>query len=300
MQIFPEAGAYRAPSGTGLNDYTVHLASDDLSLGTYSIPAGGTDDQTPHTEDEIYVVKTGRATLVTDSGTGEVGPGSVIYVPAGETHRFTDVTEDLALIVVFAPPYGSRAQPPPDLRLLRLTRPQPQPARTAPAPPAAPRPGRRTPACAVLAGMVDRYRAWTTPVTSSMPRRASSSARSLPGSPAWPFTHFQSISCGPIAAVSRRHRSSFLTGFLAEVSQPLRCQPWIHLVIPSSRYLLSVYKVTVVGRCSASSAWMAAISSIRLFVVCASPPYSSFSRPAPWSTTPHPPGPGLPLHAPSV
>jgi len=81
----------------------------DLSVGTYSIPAGGTDDQEPHTEDEIYVVKSGQATLVTDSGTAPVGPGSVIYVPAGETHRFTDVTEDLALIVVFAPPYGSRS-----------------------------------------------------------------------------------------------------------------------------------------------------------------------------------------------
>ena len=109
MQIFAEAGTYRAPSGTELNDYTEHLISEDLSLGTYSIPAGGTDDQSPHTEDEIYVVRTGRATLVTDSGTAPVAPGSVIYVPAGETHRFTDVTEDLALIVVFAPPYGSRA-----------------------------------------------------------------------------------------------------------------------------------------------------------------------------------------------
>jgi mannose-6-phosphate isomerase-like protein (cupin superfamily) len=109
MQIFAAAGTYTAPAGTELNDYTVHLDSDDLSLGTYSIPAGGTDDQGPHTEDEIYVVKTGRATLVTDSGTAPVAPGSVIYVPAGETHRFTDITEDLALIVVFAPPYGSRS-----------------------------------------------------------------------------------------------------------------------------------------------------------------------------------------------
>ena len=30
----------------------------------------------------------------------------MIYVPAGEQHRFTDVTEDLGLIVIFAPPYG--------------------------------------------------------------------------------------------------------------------------------------------------------------------------------------------------
>jgi mannose-6-phosphate isomerase-like protein (cupin superfamily) len=55
------------------------------------------------------VVQAGRATLVTPAGTAAVGPGSVVFVPAGETHRFTDITEDLALVVVFAPPYGSRA-----------------------------------------------------------------------------------------------------------------------------------------------------------------------------------------------
>jgi mannose-6-phosphate isomerase-like protein (cupin superfamily) len=111
MQIFAEAGAYRPPPSGEPNDWIVHLNTGDLSLGTYSIPAGGVDDQTPHTEDEIYVVKTGQATLVTPSGTAPVGPGSVIYVPAGEEHRFTDVTDDLALIVVFAPPYGSRSLP---------------------------------------------------------------------------------------------------------------------------------------------------------------------------------------------
>jgi mannose-6-phosphate isomerase-like protein (cupin superfamily) len=109
VQIFAEAGTYTAPSGAEPNDWAVHLNTNDLSLGTYCIPAGGVDDQSPHTEDEIYMVKAGRATLVTDSGTAAVAPGSVIYVPAGETHRFTDVTENLALIVIFAPPYNSRA-----------------------------------------------------------------------------------------------------------------------------------------------------------------------------------------------
>jgi mannose-6-phosphate isomerase-like protein (cupin superfamily) len=69
---------------------------------------GGVDDQRPHTEDEVYVVQTGRGRLVTDSGVAEVGPGSVVYVPAGEAHRFTDVAEDLAVLVLFAPPYESR------------------------------------------------------------------------------------------------------------------------------------------------------------------------------------------------
>ena len=112
MRVITEAGIYSPPPAgqdpAAPNDWVVHLDSDHLSLGTYSVPAGGLDDQGPHTEDEIYVVRSGRATLVTDSGTAKVGPGQVIFVPAGETHRFTEITEDLTVIVVFAPPYGSR------------------------------------------------------------------------------------------------------------------------------------------------------------------------------------------------
>jgi mannose-6-phosphate isomerase-like protein (cupin superfamily) len=66
------------------------------------------DDQTPHLEDEIYVVVRGRAQLATATGTVRVRPGTVVYVPAGERHAFTDVAEDLALLVIFAPAEGSR------------------------------------------------------------------------------------------------------------------------------------------------------------------------------------------------
>jgi len=108
MRVIAQAGTFTPPDRSEPNHWIVHLDSDDLSVGTYSIPAGGLDDQTPHTEDEIYVVRSGRATLVTSSGTAEVGPGSVVYVPAMEAHRFTEILEDLALLVIFAPPYGSR------------------------------------------------------------------------------------------------------------------------------------------------------------------------------------------------
>jgi len=81
----------------------------DLSVGTYCIPAGGTDEQSPHTEDEIYIVTAGRARLVAGGQEAEVRPGSVIYVPADEVHRFTDIAEDLAVVVVFAPAEYSRA-----------------------------------------------------------------------------------------------------------------------------------------------------------------------------------------------
>ena len=111
MRVIAQAGTFTPPDGGEPNHWIVHLDSDDLSVGTYSIPAGGVDDQTPHTEDEIYVVQSGRATLITTSGIVDVGPGSVVFVPAGERHRFTEVSEDLALLVVFAPPYGSRGEP---------------------------------------------------------------------------------------------------------------------------------------------------------------------------------------------
>lgn len=109
MRIIDGAGRY---SEGRPNHFVEHLRVPDLSVGTYSIPAGGVDDQTPHTEDEIYVVTAGRARLVTDSGTADVGPGDVAFVPAGEAHRFVDVTEDLALVVVFGPAYRTRAGSP--------------------------------------------------------------------------------------------------------------------------------------------------------------------------------------------
>jgi mannose-6-phosphate isomerase-like protein (cupin superfamily) len=107
MQIIEGAGAYTVP-GEGPSHWAEHFRVPDLSVGTYSIPAGGVDDQTPHLEDEVYVVVRGRAQLETATGTAGVGPGTVVYVPAGERHTFTQVTEDLALLVIFAPAEGPR------------------------------------------------------------------------------------------------------------------------------------------------------------------------------------------------
>ena len=107
MVLIEGAGAFTAP-GSAPNHYVEQLRVDDLSVGTYSIPADGLDDQSPHAEDEVYVVSSGRGRLVTDEGSVAVEPGSVIYVPAGQAHRFTDIEEDLAIVVLFAPPYGSR------------------------------------------------------------------------------------------------------------------------------------------------------------------------------------------------
>ncbi|HZB47739.1 MAG TPA: cupin domain-containing protein [Mycobacteriales bacterium] len=109
MEHLPHAGRYAPPAAGEPNDYVEHLRSAALSLGTYSIPAGGVDDQVPHAEDEVYVVLAGRGACTAGGATVPVGPGTALFVPAGEEHRFHDVTEDLAVLVVFAPPYSGRS-----------------------------------------------------------------------------------------------------------------------------------------------------------------------------------------------
>lgn len=109
MQNLERAATYSAPpEGEGVH-WIEHLRSDLLSVGTYSIPAGGIDDQEPHTEDEIYFVASGAARFTSGDSTVEVGAGSTLFVPAREVHRFHDVTADLTLLVVFAPAEGTLA-----------------------------------------------------------------------------------------------------------------------------------------------------------------------------------------------
>lgn len=56
----------------------------------------------------IYVVVNGRGAVTAGGRTIDVGPGSTLFVPAGEDHRFHDVTEDMAVLVFFAPAYTGR------------------------------------------------------------------------------------------------------------------------------------------------------------------------------------------------
>ena len=61
----------------------------------------GTDPQTPHTRDEVYVVVAGRGRFVHGDKEDAFAPGDLLWVPAGVIHRFKDFTDDLALWVVF-------------------------------------------------------------------------------------------------------------------------------------------------------------------------------------------------------
>jgi|GEM_PF-326642 quercetin dioxygenase-like cupin family protein len=109
MQVIEAAGVFTRPVAPFGTHWAEQFRVPDLSVGTYSIPAGGTDDQDPHTEDEIYVVTAGRGSFEAGGNRVAVGPGSVIFVPANEAHRFADITQDLAALVLFGPAEGSRS-----------------------------------------------------------------------------------------------------------------------------------------------------------------------------------------------
>jgi mannose-6-phosphate isomerase-like protein (cupin superfamily) len=80
-----------------------------MSLGVYRLAKGADDPQTPHTEDEAYYVLSGRGILRVGERDHPVGPGTLAFVPARAEHRFHDITEDLDLLVFFAPAEGSGA-----------------------------------------------------------------------------------------------------------------------------------------------------------------------------------------------
>ncbi len=89
--------------------YLEFLHVPSLSMGIYRLPAGGVDPQSPHTEDEVYCVVSGKALIQVDDEDRSVGASSVVYVAANVPHRFHAIEEDLTLLVFFAPAEYSRA-----------------------------------------------------------------------------------------------------------------------------------------------------------------------------------------------
>ncbi len=83
--------------------YLEFLRVPDLSMGLYQLPAGGTDPQSPHTEDEVYYVVSGKAKIKVADEDRAVQAGSVVYVAKNVEHRFHSIEEDLTVLVFFAP-----------------------------------------------------------------------------------------------------------------------------------------------------------------------------------------------------
>ena len=83
--------------------YLEFLQVPDLSMGLYVLPTGGVDPQSPHTEDEVYYVVSGKAQIKVADEDRAVQAGSVVYVAKNVEHRFHSIEEELTVLVFFAP-----------------------------------------------------------------------------------------------------------------------------------------------------------------------------------------------------
>jgi len=80
-QLIQERGRTEKP-------YLEFLRVPDLSMGLYQLPAGGTDRQSPHTEDEVYYIVSGKAQIKVADEDHDVQTGSIVYVTKTVDHEF--------------------------------------------------------------------------------------------------------------------------------------------------------------------------------------------------------------------
>lgn len=66
----------------------------------------GHDPQTPHAQDEVYVVARGTATFWDGASRWAVSSGTLLFAAAGRPHRFEDFSADFAVWVAFYGPEG--------------------------------------------------------------------------------------------------------------------------------------------------------------------------------------------------
>lgn len=83
--------------------YLEFLRVPDLSMGLYVLKAGEKDPQQPHQEDEVYYIIQGKGKIYVDGEDRDVQAGSVVYVAKQLEHYFHSITQDLHILVFFAP-----------------------------------------------------------------------------------------------------------------------------------------------------------------------------------------------------
>ena len=101
-----------------LADVLARIEADDLRfhypirhgtmrLGVYT--PRDRDLQTPHDQDELYIVVGGAGTLVRGDERVAVKAGDALFMPAGMPHRFEGFGDDFVAWVVFWGPEGGEA-----------------------------------------------------------------------------------------------------------------------------------------------------------------------------------------------
>ncbi len=90
--------------------YHEFLRVPSMSAGVYRLCAGSIDPQSPHTEDEVYYVISGRGSIRVGAEDRSVAAGSIVFAPAAIEHRFHSIEEDLIVLVCFVPAEYSQAK----------------------------------------------------------------------------------------------------------------------------------------------------------------------------------------------
>ena len=84
--------------------YFYPIRHGSMRVGLYA--PRGHDPQSPHDQDEIYIVHKGTGTFRKGTETRSFEPGDVIFVEAGIDHRFETFSDDFETWVVFWGPKG--------------------------------------------------------------------------------------------------------------------------------------------------------------------------------------------------
>jgi mannose-6-phosphate isomerase-like protein (cupin superfamily) len=101
MRVTLEETLSRLPGPAG-ERYASVIDYGTLTVELYA--PRGTDPQTPHTRDEVYVVMAGTGCFIDGPDRYEFGPGDVLFVPANVPHRFEEFSDDLTLWAIFCSP----------------------------------------------------------------------------------------------------------------------------------------------------------------------------------------------------
>ncbi len=82
---------------------------DALRHGSMSVEVfapRGSDRQTPHEQDELYIIAAGSARFEHDGVFSIAQTGDALFVPAGDDHRFHEMSENFVTWVIFWGPKG--------------------------------------------------------------------------------------------------------------------------------------------------------------------------------------------------
>ena len=84
--------------------FTIMMEHGTMSI-EYFAPRGA-DTQTPHKQDEIYVIIEGNSMFYRDGERIPCNKNDILFVPAGMEHRFENFSADFATWVIFYGPEG--------------------------------------------------------------------------------------------------------------------------------------------------------------------------------------------------